>query len=138
MTGHDLHRFEVAMPFQVRTSDIDFAGHVSNIVYIRWLEDLQLLMLQTHCPLQQLLQHEKLIPVLLHTHIEYKREVTLFAKPSGRMWLREMGPVKMVLEARIEVDGRTAAIAEQSICFVSMENKRPVKVPQQFRRQYAG
>ena len=29
-------------PLPIRTYDIDFAGIVSNIVFIRWLEDLRL------------------------------------------------------------------------------------------------
>ena len=28
-------------PLAIRTYDIDFAGIVSNIVFVRWLEDLQ-------------------------------------------------------------------------------------------------
>jgi acyl-CoA thioester hydrolase len=34
--------FEVALDLPIKTYDIDFAGIVSNIVYIRWLEDLRL------------------------------------------------------------------------------------------------
>jgi len=34
--------FLIEVPLPVRTYDIDFAGIVSNIVYIRWLEDLRL------------------------------------------------------------------------------------------------
>jgi acyl-CoA thioester hydrolase len=32
-------------PLPIRTYDIDFAGIVSNIVFIRWLEDLRLALL---------------------------------------------------------------------------------------------
>ena len=31
---------EVSLNLPIKTYDIDFAGIVSNIVYIRWLEDL--------------------------------------------------------------------------------------------------
>src|SRR5947208_6147204 len=44
---------EVELLLAVRTYDIDFAGHVSNIVYIRWLEDLRLQFLNEHLPLQE-------------------------------------------------------------------------------------
>jgi acyl-CoA thioester hydrolase len=33
---------EIEMPIRVRTYDIDSAGHVSNIVYLRWMEDMRL------------------------------------------------------------------------------------------------
>ena len=45
--------FEVQLALPIRTYDIDFAGVVSNIVYIRWLEDLRLKMLEVHLPLEQ-------------------------------------------------------------------------------------
>ena len=37
---HD--QFLVEMPLKVQGYDIDVAGIVSNIVYVRWLEDLRL------------------------------------------------------------------------------------------------
>jgi len=39
--------FEISTPIAIRTYDIDFAGIVSNIVYLRWLEDMRLLWLET-------------------------------------------------------------------------------------------
>jgi acyl-CoA thioester hydrolase len=46
--------FEVEINLPVRTYDIDFAGVVSNTVYVRWLEDLRLEMLAHHFPLDLL------------------------------------------------------------------------------------
>ena len=46
---------EVSLNLSIQTYDIDFAGIVSNIVYIRWLEDLRLKMLETYLPLEQLM-----------------------------------------------------------------------------------
>jgi acyl-CoA thioester hydrolase len=43
----------VSMPLRIVTYDIDFAGVVSNIVYIRWLEDLRLRFMEVHYPLEQ-------------------------------------------------------------------------------------
>jgi acyl-CoA thioester hydrolase len=40
---------ERALP--IRTYDIDFAGIVSNIVYVRWLEDLRLAMMEEAYPI---------------------------------------------------------------------------------------
>lgn len=34
--------FELEIVLSVQTYDIDFAGIVSNIVYVRWLEDMRL------------------------------------------------------------------------------------------------
>ena len=41
------------LPLRVQTYDIDFAGIVSNIVFIRWLEDLRLGLMDEAYPLVQ-------------------------------------------------------------------------------------
>ena len=38
-------------PLPIRTYDIDFSGIVSNIVFIRWLEDLRLGLMEQAYPL---------------------------------------------------------------------------------------
>ena len=52
-----LKPLEVELYLPVRTYDIDFAGIVNNIVYVRWLEDLRLEMLSRFLPLEELLQN---------------------------------------------------------------------------------
>ncbi len=56
-TSHNQQRpLEVELVLPVKTYDIDFAGIVSNIVYIRWLEDLRLEILDAYLPLQKMLE----------------------------------------------------------------------------------
>lgn len=68
---------EVEIPIKVKTYDIDFAGVVSNIVYIRWLEDLRLKLFDAHLPLHRQIE-QGYIPVVAKTQIEYKKPVKLF------------------------------------------------------------
>src|SRR5215470_9418798 len=63
-------------PLPIRTYDIDFAGIVSNIVFIRWLEDLRLGFLDRAYPLLRALA-EDVAPILLSTRIDYRRPVTI-------------------------------------------------------------
>jgi acyl-CoA thioester hydrolase len=53
----------IRLAFPVKTYDVDFAGIVSNIVYVRWLEDLRLELLARTCPLARLVA-EGIGPVL--------------------------------------------------------------------------
>jgi acyl-CoA thioester hydrolase len=63
-TSHNQQRpLEVELVLPVKTYDIDFAGIVSNIVYIRWLEDLRLEMLDAYLPLQKMLE-DGIAPIL--------------------------------------------------------------------------
>ena len=45
-------------PLPIRTYDIDFAGIVSNIVFVRWLEDLRLGLLDQAYPLVEALAED--------------------------------------------------------------------------------
>src|SRR5579863_6598791 len=102
---------ERALP--VRTYDIDFAGIVSNIVYVRWLEDLRLAMMDEAYPIARALA-EDVAPILLETRIAYERPVTIHDALLGRMWVTEMGRVKWCLAAEFVVGGEIHARAQQS------------------------
>ena len=125
----------VERTFQPKTYDIDFAGHVSNIVYIRWLEDLRLLLLETYLPLDTLME-KGIAPVVMRTTIDYKKPVRLFDKVVGKMWAGDIGNVKGVLLAEFTVDGIAVATAEQIGIFVRLASGRPVPSPEVFRQHF--
>ena len=127
---------KVTLPFTVKTYDIDFAGHVSNIVYIRWLEDLRLHFLDVHFPLEEQMA-ESFAPILTRTQIDYKRALRLFDRPiEGHMWFGDAGRIKWRLEAEFLVGGQVAATSVQHGVFINMETHRPIPIPGQLRERY--
>ena len=85
-------------PLPIRTYDIDFAGIVSNIVFIRWLEDLRLGLLDQAYPLIRALA-EDIAPILLSTRINYRRPVTIADPLVGRMRVAGLTRVRWRLAA---------------------------------------
>ena len=71
-------------PLPIRTYDIDFAGIVSNIVFIRWLEDLRLALMDQAYPLVRALADD-VAPILLATRINYRRSVMIADALVGRI-----------------------------------------------------
>ena len=65
------------LKINVKSYDIDYGGVVSNIVYIRWLEDLRLELLKTLLPLSKQL-YDGIAPVILDTKISYKSPIRIF------------------------------------------------------------
>jgi acyl-CoA thioester hydrolase len=124
---------QITLAIPVRTYDVDFVGIVSNIVYIRWLEDLRLQMLAEYFPLDIAMQAQGIAPLLLRTEIDYKRPVRLFDALQGRMWLAEAGRARQVLAAEFTVDGRVHAVARQTTCFIDLASGRPVATPPAIR-----
>jgi acyl-CoA thioester hydrolase len=120
---------------QIRTYDIDFMGVVSNIVYLRWLEDMRLLFLETWCPLQEQLD-ENITPVLTRTEIDYIAPLRMRDKPHANMWLKNMTRVRFSLEAEITVNGRTVMHAVQHGAYLSMHDLKPVPIPLKLKTRY--
>src|ERR1700716_268000 len=84
----------------VKTYDIDFAGIVSNIVYIRWLEDLRLAMMDESYPLPRALADD-VAPILLETRISYARPLTIRDRPRGPISIKRPERIRWILAARV-------------------------------------
>jgi acyl-CoA thioester hydrolase len=133
---YSLHRpLELQLAIPVRTYDIDFAGIVNNIVYVRWLEDLRLKFLNEHLPLEKQME-QGYAPVIASTEIEYKRPVKLIDQVIGRLWLSNLGRLKWTVQAEILANNVLAAVATQKGAFVSLESGRPVLVPEELQQKY--
>lgn len=131
-----LRPFEIEIPISVKTYDIDYAGVVSNIVYIRWLEDLRSELLDVHLPLDKQMQQGN-IPFLSKTQIEYKRPVKLFDNVMAKMWVSQLGRIKFILEAEFISNNQIVATAIQTGGFINSENNRPVKLPEELLQKYS-
>lgn len=121
------------LTFQARTYDIDFAGIVSNIVYVRWLEDLRGEMLAGHYPAERI-RATGVGPVLLHTDIHYRRALRLGDRPQGRMWVAQARRTRWVLQAEFVLQEQVVCEARQTGAFVDYARLRPVPVPEALRR----
>jgi acyl-CoA thioester hydrolase len=119
----------------VQTYDIDFAGIVSNIVFIRWLEDLRLGLLEQSYPLTQALA-EDVAPVLLSTRIHYRRPVTIGDALFGRMRVLGLARVRWRVAAEFVVAGAVHAEAEQEGFFMRLSTRRPIAVPAPIRARH--
>lgn len=127
--------FQVELRPVVRTYDIDFAGIVSNIVYIRWLEDLRFAVLHEYFPLDEQLARG-VTPVLLSTDIQYLRTIRLFQQPIARMWIADVGRVKWTVEAEIVVEDVVSASARQTLATINLGTLRPLPVSSRFRQLF--
>jgi acyl-CoA thioester hydrolase len=121
---------------RVQTYDIDFAGVVSNIVFIRWLEDLRLGLMARAYPLSRALADD-VAPILLATRIAYRRPVTIADPLVGRMRVAALGRVRWRLAAEFAVGDRIHAEADQEGLFVRLSTRRPIAIPEPIRRWHA-
>lgn len=123
----------ITLAFKVMTYDIDFAGVVSNITYVRWLEDLRNLLAEGRLTLGDAFARG-IAPTLTRTEIDYLTPVRFPDTVDGRMWPEKMGRARWVLAAEFtsRSTGQVAARARQTGVFVSLETLRPVPLPPEY------
>jgi len=119
---------EIERELPVRTYDIDFAGVVSNIVYLRWLEDLRLAVLEECYPLERFLA-DSLYLTLAETRIKYKRPILLLDKPMARMRIGAVSRARITFNGEIHVDGKLVTESEQIACTVDESSGRLKPLP---------
>ncbi len=122
----------IIIDFEVKTYDIDFAGVVSNLVYVRWLEDLRMSYLSSAMSLEALVA-QKLFPTLVHTAINYRGPVRFPDHVRGEMRLVETGKTSLTLEAvfRSLRTGDVVADARQVGLILDANTGRPALVPKE-------
>ena len=98
----DIKPLKVERPFDINAYDIDVMGIVSNIVYVRWFEDMRKLLLDVHLPYTGLLD-DGISPVLSRTEVNYMKPLTMYDQPHGVLWLAEMS------KSRYDVSGNEFA-----------------------------
>lgn len=112
----------------VSTYDIDFANHVSNIAYLRWFEDMRLMLFEKYFPLKTFMDEGK-TPVIASHHIHYKRPIKLFDKPHAVMWIDHMGKAMLTIKAEVYVEGELSTRVEHVGVFIDLKTGKPIRVP---------
>jgi acyl-CoA thioester hydrolase len=138
MAGHEPARrlWPIRLPIEIKGYDIDAWGIVSNLVYVRWLEDLRTALLWSLIDWQQCYR-EGHGPVLTRTEIEYRRPLRLGDPVVGHMWVSGAGRSRWSVGAEFEVEGRVAAAARQEGYWVDLHRVRPVPLPAGLRARLA-
>jgi acyl-CoA thioester hydrolase len=127
---------EIELPLPVKTYDIDFAGIVSNIVYVRWFEDMRIAMLSNSFPLEEQIA-AGFAPIVLQTKIDYKQSIILGDRPIGKMWIESLESLRWVVSAEITTGDKISAFGQQMGVFVNIQNKKPMRIPERMKQQYA-
>jgi acyl-CoA thioester hydrolase len=136
IVAEDKKNLLIEREIKVASYDIDFAGIVSNISYIRWLEDLRLAWLEKYFSLNTQVE-SGFIPILLETHIEYHHAIRMFDQVKGIMWVGRLHSHKWRIKAEFMVKDKIMASAEQKGVLVDHNKWRPIRIPEQLRKRYA-
>ena len=115
----------VKKEFYVNTYDIDIAGHLNNVVYIKWMEELRNLLFEDILNFASFIE-EGFYSVVISTSIKYKEEIRFNEKPIGRIRLEDykQGVLKFVFD--FIVKDSIVARAEQKCVIMNLKKSKMV------------
>ena len=120
----------------IRTFEIDFAGHVSNIVYVQWLEVARTALLdRVGLPITALLD-DGVAPIVSRTEIEYRSPLVLGEPVRVSLGITKLRALSAFLAFEVASGDRVAATARQLGLFVSTRNGRPRRLPADVRDRF--
>jgi len=129
MSSREWH---VKMNFSPKMYDVDAVGIVSNITYVRWLEDMRTEFLNQYIPWERL-REVSMAPVLAETNIQYKNPLRMGEDVEGKLRVKDTGRTSWKLTFEFERDGQIVIIAEQTGVFVDLQTKKPARLPTNLR-----
>jgi len=125
----------IDMPITVKTYDIDFMGIVSNISYVRWMEDLRLKFLEVHYSLQKLMA-DMIVPILSHTQIDYKKPVRIHDAVIGSIWMEKYDSSGWIANMEFTVNGKVVATGAQGGVFINIATMKRSDPPENMKKKY--
>ena len=118
------------------TYDIDFAGHVSNISYIRWLEVARVRLLEAAgLPLATMVAHG-FAPFLTRTDIKYRRPVALGQLVEVRYGVGELRSLSARVDFRLVCEDQLVAEASQWNILVNLATGRPHRLSREHAKLF--
>ncbi len=115
---------------KVYTYQIDFIGHVNNIVYIQWLENARVNLLEAiDLPIVDLIQKQGIFPVLSKTSIRYRKPFFLGEKVTIEIWVSQINNASVEMDFNFKNQrGELCTTARQTCLFVDKNNMRPLRL----------
>jgi acyl-CoA thioester hydrolase len=121
----------------VYTYQIDFAGHVSNIVYIQWLENARLRLLEAAgVPAHQLAREKGLVAILARTEIRYLLPLYMGDRVRVEAWISRLRRASATLEIHFYRGSELVATAQQDGLFVDTQTQKPARISAELRERF--
>jgi acyl-CoA thioester hydrolase len=124
--------------FEVYTFHIDFSGHVSNIVYVQWMEIARLKLLEAvGFSVPEMATEHGVIPVLTETQIVYRKALYLGEKVRVEACIAELKPASAWVEYEFfNANGELAATGRQKGVYLYRDTLRPYRLTAEERERF--
>jgi acyl-CoA thioester hydrolase len=125
------------MPFTADATHIDDLGHVSNLVYIRWILDVatahSYALGWDHVRYRE---HGAVFVVRRH-EVDYVAQVREGETLVGETWVEEWRPASCIRRTELRRGDQIVARGATTWAFISMTSGRPQRIPEEMRALFA-
>ena len=120
-----------AIPILPTAADIDELGHVSNLVYLRWVADVA--MAHSRARGWDFPRYRALGAVFMvrRHEIDYIAQVTLGQELSAETWVDSWKLASCIRKTEILRDGQVVARAATTWAMIGLASGRPQRIPEQ-------
>jgi len=115
-----------AHTLQVTAADIDEMGHVNNVVYVRWAQEVAAA--HWHAIASADLKAKYAWVVLRH-EIDYKNPAFLRDEVIGYTWVGDHHGARFDRFVTIKTQGKIAIEAKTTWCLLDAKSLRPTRIP---------
>lgn len=119
--------------FFVKKSDLDEQGHVNNVVFVRWIQDVAVAhWLSSATPEQQ----AKYTWVVLRHEIDYKKQGFEKEEITATTWVGE--PTRVSWERFTEITrGESLLVKARSVwCLIERETSKPTRITSELKELF--
>jgi acyl-CoA thioester hydrolase len=123
---------------KIYTYQIDYVGHVNNIIYIQWMENGRVRLMEAiGMPITEIAIDEGIVPVLTETTIKYKKPFYLNNDVLIETWLSKLNNASAIIEFRFYNDKKElCANAQQKGLFINRSTGRPSRLSEKLRSAF--
>lgn len=123
---------------KIYTYQIDFVGHVNNIVYVQWLENARVRLTEAMgLSIADLAKKEGILPIITETHIEYKIPFFLSDTLTIEVWIGCLRNASADFRFHFtNQKGELCSVAWQKVLFIDRATQRPSRKIAAYRENF--
>jgi acyl-CoA thioester hydrolase len=120
--------------FRVPKEDIDHLGHVNNVAYVRWVQDLAIAHWKDIASEEY---QEKYGWMIVRHELDYKKQAFENDEITATTWVGEWTHV--TCERFVEIyRGEELLVKSRTVwCIINLEKKWPTKIPRELKEKFA-
>jgi acyl-CoA thioester hydrolase len=126
-----------AILIQPAAADIDELGHVSNLVYLRWVQEVAMAHSRARGWDWERYRSFGAVFMVRRHEIDYVAQVTLGQTLSAETWVDSWRPASCIRRTELVRDGKVVARAATTWALISLAGGRPQRIPDELIAQFA-